>query len=205
MAAGINFFCTPPEELDVLRYLLSSHEVVAFDRRIARPQVLPTIDAMAPPVWPASFECFLWLRSSGPLEWRLSKPELGGKTHGDLLDSLVTSLNWERAPPPSGMAMLDTNRSPVLLYRRGRTDGRTIGPCDLVSTPSAADRVSPVFAQWVRRCFSWIRRRSTRIHDWRRQHPSLANPLSILSSIYAFPQAFDAINSGKHNFVISRR
>jgi hypothetical protein len=203
MAAGIKFFCTPPEELEVLRYLLSSDGVVAFDRRIARPQVLPTIDAMAPPSWPTPFACFLWLRSSGPLEWHSAKPEVGGKTHGDLVHSLIASMSWDGAPPPAGMAMLDTNRSPVLLYRRGPMDGRTIGPCDLTSMPSAADRVSPVFAQWVRRCFSWIRRRSTRVHDWRSQHPSLANPLSLLSSIYAFPKALEAITSGKHDFVIT--
>ena len=202
MAAGIFFFCTPSEELDVLRYVLSTGEILAFDRRIASPQVLPTIDALTPPTWPAPFECFLWLRSSGPLEWHTSRPTDLGKTHGDLVHTVVTRLNWDASPPPEGKAILDTNRSPVLLYRRGPSSGATIGPCELVSTPSAPERVSPDFAQWVRRCLSWIRRRSTRIHDWRRPHPTLPNPLSILSSIYAFPRALQKIDAGKHEFVV---
>lgn len=112
-------------------------------------------------------------------------------------------MNWDSAQPQAGKAMLDINRSPVLLYRRGPTEGSTIGPCDLVSTPAAPERVSPEFAQWIRRSFSWIRRRSTRIHDLRNPHPHLPNPLSLVSSIYAFPKALDAIRSGRHDYVIT--
>lgn len=202
MTAAINFFCTASEESDVLRYLLSTGEVLAFDRAIAHPQTLPTIDALAPPAWPAPFSCFLWLRSCGPLQWHSSRPAVGGATHGDLVHSVLVNQSWSDSPPPAGAAMLDTNRSPVFLYRRGRLDGQNMGPCGLASTPSAAERVSPDFARWVRRCFSWIRGRSTRIHDWRSPHPTLANPFQLASSIYAFPKALEAIASGKHEFTI---
>jgi hypothetical protein len=218
MAAGILYFCTPSEELDVLRYVLSTGEVLAFDRNIASPQVLPTIDALSPPTWPAQFECFLWLRSSGPLEWHLSKPAALGETHGDLVHAVVTRLNWEANPPPAGMAVLDTNRSPVLRYRRGPIahmsphppyfsvprgpDGTKMGPCELASMSSAPERVSSEFASWVRRCFSWIRRHSTRIQCGQSRHPTVPNPLSIMNSVYAFPGALAELDSGEHEFAV---
>jgi hypothetical protein len=218
MAAGIFYFCTPNEELDVLRYVLATGEVLAFDRSVASPQVLPTIDALSPPTWPAQFDCFLWLRSSGRLEWHSSKPADLGRTHGDRVHNVITRLNWEENPPPPGMGVLDTNRSPVLLYRRGPiaqmfpsppffsvsrgTDGTRMGPCQLISTPSAPEHVSPDFARWVRRCFSWIRRNATRIQGGQSRHPTLPNPLSIMNSIYAFPGALAKLESGEHEFAI---
>jgi len=69
MAAEIIFFCTPPEELELLEHLVTSGEVVAFDRLVATPQVLPIIDVMSPPTWPvpsnASFGCGPLAHSSG--------------------------------------------------------------------------------------------------------------------------------------------
>jgi hypothetical protein len=136
VTAEINFFCMPQEELAVLRHVIGSSDIVAFDRSLAAPQTIPTIDATAPPRWPAPFACFLWLRSAGPLRWHAPPPVFGGATPGDRVQSLIANLNWTARPPAPEKAMLDSNMSPVLMYRRGSLDGEAMGPCRLISMPA---------------------------------------------------------------------
>jgi hypothetical protein len=98
--------------------------------------------------------------------------------------------------------MLNFETSPVLVYRRSQVCEGRLGPALLISQASNADRVSERFAKWVRRCLSWVRRRTKRIHDYREQHPGLPNPDSLVSSIYAFPDAQAELESGQHPFAL---
>jgi hypothetical protein len=123
-----------------------------------------------------------------------------GSTHGELVNRLFAAENWDAASPVDGEAMLDFEKSPVLVYRRSQLRDDRLGPGLLISQASNAERVSQDFSKWVRRCLSWVRRRANRIHDYQAKHPGLPNPAGLLNSIYAFPDAEAELASGRHRF-----
>lgn len=202
LTAQVEFFCSAREESALLGYLSSTGDVVALIPVLPRKNSLPVLDLDNPIPWPESFVAYLWLRSAGSLCWHDSRPTVSGETHGELVSQLFAAERWDTVSPGEGEAMIDFERSPILAYRRSVLREGLLGPCILISQASNVERVSPDFAKWVRRCLSWVRRRSTRIHDYRRQHPALPNPDSLLNSIYAFPDALAELESGHHRFAI---
>src|ERR1700719_1674146 len=98
-------------------------------------------------------------------------------------------MSWEANPPRGGDGLLDVEGSPVMIYQRGAVLERRYGPCLLLCPASNPERVSKSFAAWTRRCFSWVRRQSTRVHDWRVPSSTIPNPDRLLNSVYAFPDA----------------
>jgi hypothetical protein len=202
LSAQVEFFCSAREELDLLGYLLSTGDVVVLSPRLYRENPFSVLDLSKPAPWPDPFAAFLWLRSSGPLQWYESRPIVDGRTHGELVNRLFASERWDADSPGEDEAMLDFEKSPIFVYQRSLLREGYLGPCILISQASNAERVSLEFAKWVRRCLSWVRRHSTRIHDYRAQHPALHNPDGLLNSIYAFPDAETNLGSGHHNFAI---
>lgn len=205
MVAQVEFFCSPREEDAVLRYLRGSGDVVAFPVTFHRPATVPITPLQPLPPWPEPFDVFIWLRSAGPLVWHTERPTVAGDTHGQLVNRLFASDTWDNARRDEGLALLDVDLSPVLVYRRALSVDGQVGPCLLLSRASNLDRVSPEFARWVRRVQGWVRRNAKRIHDWRSKNPSIPNPHMILNSIYAFPDALAEIQSGAHHFAILLR
>ena len=92
---------------------------------------------------------------------------------------------------------------PAKAYEPSHPQLRIAFDGDAVIFGDESERVSQEFAKWVRRCLSWVRRRTKRIHDYREQHPNLPNPGRLLNSIYAFPDAYAEVESGRHHFVIT--
>lgn len=182
MTARADFFCSPAEEKAILEYLLQSGDVIALTYRLRGSPDLPAVDWTAVSPWPEPFDCFLWLRSAGSMKWHRSRPEAKGETHGELVNRVLASMAWDADAPPGGEGFLDVETSPAMIYRRSTVlDGRS-GPCLLLCPPSNPDRISKEFAAWTRRCFAWIRRDSTRVHDWRAPSSTLPNPMHLLTS-----------------------
>jgi len=205
VVAQVEFFCSPEEEAYVLDYVRQSADVMALPMALQMPSALSAVSLELLPAWPAPFDVFIWMRSAGQLAWHNARPIVQGETHGQLVNRLFAANAWDAASPHAGLAMLDLDASPVLIYRRALVRDGQIGPCVLFARASNIDRVSPDFAKWTRRVLSWVRRHSQLIHDWRKQHPTLPNPYSIVSSIHAFPDALADIESGKHPFAILLR
>lgn len=189
----------------MLQYLERNADVVAFALGHHAPSALSTIAITQAPPWPAPYDIFIWLRSAGPLVWHTERPRVEGETHGQLVNRLFASEAWDQHPPDDHRAMLDVDASPVVVYRRSLTLDGQVGPCALFSPATNAANVAPAFEKWVRRILSWVRRKSTRIHDWRHQCSELPNPHGIVSSLYAFPKALARIRSGDHDYAILLR
>jgi hypothetical protein len=198
----LDFFCSSNEEKSILKYLLHSGDVIGLTSRLRGSPDLPPIDWTAVPAWPEPFSCFLWLRSAGSMNWHRSRPEAKGKTHGELVNRLLASMAWEANPPRGDEGMLDVETSPVMIYRRSMVlEGRS-GPCLLICPASNPERISKGFAAWKRRCFAWVRRHGTRVHDWRVPSSTLPNPDGLLNSVYAFPEALIRLKRGDHEYAI---
>ena len=89
-----------------------------------------------------------------------------------------------------------------MIYRRSAVlEGRS-GPCLLLCPASNPERISKEFADWARRCFAWVRRHSTRVHDWRAPSITLPNPDRLLNSVYAFPEALIRLKRSDNEYAI---
>ena len=202
MTARSDFFCSPTEEKSILEHLLHSGDVIGLTYRLRGSPDLPPVDWTAVPPWPEPFSCFLWLRSAGSVQWHTSRPEVKGETHGELVNRVLASMTWDADPLQQDEGLLDVERSPVMIYRRSTVlEGRS-GPCLLLCPPSNPDRISKEFAAWARRCFAWVRRHGTRVHDWRAPSSTLPNSDHLLNSIYAFPEALVRLKRGDHGYAI---
>lgn len=77
---------------------------------------------------------------------------------------------------------------------------KRLGTCTVKAPPSNLERVGPEYAQYVKRSMAWIRRRGTIVHDWRTPSKSLWNPNSLLSTVYAFPEALSEMETEPNKF-----
>jgi len=204
MAGRIDFFCAAGEERTLLDYVLAG-DVVGLEPRVEKPDAILALDIRSLPAWPAPSRCYLWLRSAGPLHWHTAPPGVKGETHGELVANVLVAEAWERRRPEAGEGFIDVDRSPLLVYERPGNGRGPLLPSALVCPASSPDQVSSEYAGWVRKIWAWIRRRATRVHDWRERHPRLRNDLMILSSVYAFPEALARLDEEPGAYAISVR
>jgi|GEM_PF-5876476 len=202
MTAQLEFYCSAREEEQLFTYLQATGDLVGIPPTLHDPSDLRYLDLNERPGWPAPCDVLLWKRSLGQLRWYGEAPVVEGVTHEEFVHRLFAREEWDELAPGPDEALLDFDLSPVLYYRRSLVRGGQVGPCLLLSGAANAERVSHEFAKWMNRCFSWIRRHSTRVHGPENMNPALPNPYSICNSIYAFPDALSEIEGGKHPYVV---
>jgi hypothetical protein len=202
MTAQVQFFCTPAEERDVLRYLTKSEGTLAYDVTDGRlTKCAPfSVDDIPDQSSPLSF--YIHQPAHGSLIWHTSQPAVEGPTHSSFVKNLFAREEWDKRGFGDKDKMIDTDLSPIICYRRGVLQNGRTGPNMVLAPPSNLQRVSPEYYRWVRRSLAWIRRRGAIVHDYRKQSDTIPNPHSIVSTIYAFPGVLEAIESNDHSFAI---
>ena len=183
MAGRIDFFCDEGEERELLGYVAKSGEVVRLELALHDPSAPVVINVSPVKPWLSPEDCYLWLRSAGPLRWHVRRPTATGSDHGELVASVLALEQWDRTQPHTGQALLNVDTSPVLRYYRPAVREGVREPCVLCCDASHPRHVSPLFDQWMRRLSGWIRRNAGRVHDWREPSAVLRNDYRLAYSV----------------------
>lgn len=202
MTAQVEFFCSPDEERDVLRYLTKTGDTHVFDVRDQQMTPWDSFSADELPGWPDPLHIYLFQPAQGTLIWHTSPPSVTGLTHRSFVMNLFAREEWDERRLGGDDKMFDTDLSPILCYRRGAFCDGKMGPNLVLAPPSNLQRIGSEYERWVNRSLAWIRRRGTIVHDYRKQSTTIPNPHSIVNTIYAFPDVLQNIESNDHKFII---
>ncbi len=112
---------------------------------------------------------------------------------------LLNQLNWRLLSPAAEEGLMDSNASPVLLWKPGHSDDSMLRISEIGSQADSMSAVSPEYGRWVNRTMGWVRRRGTKV--WGRQRhdvrPDLDIDLGLIgNTIYALPGALAALEAG---------
>lgn len=108
-------------------------------------------------------------------------------------------MNRARLKPSVRKGLLvDSNRSPVMLWLPGRRDDTTLRVSSIGSQADSMRAVSVEYERWVNRTTAWVRRRGTQVWGLDRSNvrPDLDIEWGPVSSIYALPGALRFLESG---------
>ena len=202
MTAQVEFFCSPDEERDVLRYLANESATEFFDVKNDCMKPWSSFSINSLPEWPDPLHLYLWKPKHGPLIWHTSRPAIAGSTHRSFRMNLSAHKRWDELGLSGNDKLLDSDLSPILCYQRGHVHDGKVGPNLVLAPPSNLKRVGAEYERWVKRSLAWIRRRGKIVHDWRKQSATIPNPEMLLSTIYAFPDVREDLASTNHNFAI---
>jgi hypothetical protein len=94
--------------------------------------------------------------------------------------------------------LVDSNRSPVLLWKPGYDSVTELGTSSIGSQADSMRSVSADYERWANRVMSWIRRRGTAVWGLDRFNvrPDLDIDLEFLNSVYALPSALRRLEEG---------
>jgi hypothetical protein len=125
MTAQVEFFCSPREEIEVLRYLTQAAGVQVFDVTQQKLMRWADFSPGAVPDWTQPIGIHLWNSAHGSLIWHTSCPEVAGPTHGSFVKNFFAQLDWKSLGLGNRDRLIDTDLSPILQYTRGDfRDGR---------------------------------------------------------------------------------
>ena len=202
MTAQVQFFCTPAEEREVLRYLTQPEGTRVYDVAEGKLRSWDAFSAFEVPDYSAPLSLYIHQPAHGSLVWHTSQPNVAGPTHNSFVMNFLARQAWDDQKLVAGDRMIDTDLSPIISYHRGTVfEGRAGQNC-VLAPPSNLQRVGPEYERWVKRALAWIRRRGTIVHDYRKQSATISNPHSIVSTIYGFAGVLNDIESNTHQFVI---
>ena len=202
MTAQVEFFCSPSEERNVLRYLTKADGTVVYD--VSAGSLSPcesfSVDEILDP--PSPLSLYICQPTYGSLIWHTSRPTAAGPTHGSLVSNLFSREEWDERGLGNNDRMIDADLSPIICYRRGALRDGKLGQNTVIASPSSLNRVGSEYEKWVKRSLAWIRRHGTIIHDYRKQSDTIPNPHSIVNTIYALPDVLADVESNQHSFAI---
>ena len=201
MTAVAQFFCSPEEEAEVVRYLTKEAGTKVFDVRRRALDPWDDFSADSLPDWAERLSVFIWRPDLGPLVWHTSQPIVEGPTHGNFVANVFAREEWDRRELHGDDKLLDVDLSPLLCYRRGNVRNGLRAPNHVLAQPSSLARAGRDYEAWVKRSLAWVKRRGKLIHD-HRKCSSLPNPDLIVSPIYAFAGAQLEIESGNHGYAL---
>jgi len=117
---------------------------------------------------------------------------------GSSVHAVFNRLNWEKLAPAEDEALMDSNASPTILWSPARLHAEVIFPSSLGSQADSMAGISKDYEKWVNRSMSWIRRNGTRVWglEGRQARPDLDIDLSFISTVFALPDALQAMESG---------
>jgi hypothetical protein len=202
MARGINFYCSPRDELSLLERLLRESRVSLLRPPPKGSDELRPLTLNDVPEWPERFDCLLWLTSEGPIYWHRSTPSGDLSTHNRTVATVIAHEEWSAIPDGPDKAMIDTERSPILVYRRSQLRDGRMNYCKLYSAVSSSARISATYDKWVTSCFSWIRRHAVCVHSYKAINKTLPGHDWLASSVHAFPEAAVELSSPDHRYAI---
>jgi hypothetical protein len=81
MTAQVEFFCSPDEEREVLRYLSNADAMEFFDVRERRLTPWKSFSINDLSDWPDPLHIYLWQPTHGSLIWHTLRPEVAGSTN----------------------------------------------------------------------------------------------------------------------------
>lgn len=107
-------------------------------------------------------------------------------------------LNWERLRPAAPEGLVDSNSSPVLLWRPGRWTAEKIQTSEIGSQADSIAALSDDYARWVNRATNWVRRKGTKVWGLGTTsiRPDLDIRLTTVTTVYALPDALASLESG---------
>jgi hypothetical protein len=191
MPTAIDFFATHEDEDALLDYL-GEPEAITLHTWPISPLGLPPL---ARGDLGTMHSVMVVSRALGPP--RLIHPD-DAAMQGAGRAAVFNRMNWERLSPGRTDGLVDSNASPVLLWRRGTREGSVIHQSQIGLQADSMSAVSGDYERWVNRVTSWVRRRGTRVWGLERDalRPDLTIVIDHISSIYALPGALEALKAG---------
>ena len=203
MTANVDFFCTKSEEQIVIRYLLKDKNVVMYDVFGDKLRQSDTTTLVSSSDWESELSLFFLHAELGDWVLHATRPHVElNANHGQLVASLLARERWDQSSMSHGEGLIDFERSPALVYRRGQRKSGRIRASRLTACPSRLSGVSVEYEKWVKRALGWVRRKGEIVHDYRTQSRVIPNPDHLLTTTYAWPEAKAVIDSGNHLFEI---
>jgi len=108
-------------------------------------------------------------------------------------------LNRERlSPGPENGLLVDSNRSPVLLWKPGASAATEFRTSSIGSQADSMKAVSNDYERWGNRVMGWIRRRGIAVWGLNGSgvRPDLDIDVGFLNSVYALPGALRKLEAG---------
>jgi hypothetical protein len=101
-------------------------------------------------------------------------------------------------PGPENGLLVDSNRSPVLLWRPGSNATTELRTSTIGSQADSMKAVSDEYQRWANRVMGWMRRQGTAVWglNGARVRPDLDINVSFLNSVYALPGALRQLEAG---------
>jgi hypothetical protein len=107
-------------------------------------------------------------------------------------------VNWERLRPHSDEGLVDSNRSPVLLWSPATRTSESLSSGHIGTQADSMKAVSADYERWVYRVMSWVRRRGTVVWGWKPEHQRSDLDLrrTDVTTVYALPEALALLQRG---------
>jgi hypothetical protein len=191
VVAAVHYFATESDQESLLDYLGEPDRVSlrpwpvldpaekALTRRQARAR--EHVAVVSPAVGPPAL-----VRPGDPA---MNEPGRAG---------LFNRLNWERLSPGDDAGLIDSNASPVLFWKPGRSDDSVLRVSEIGSQADRMRAVSLDYERWVNRVLGRVRRQGVKVWglEERRVRPDLDIAVPFVSTIYALPDALAALEAG---------
>jgi hypothetical protein len=199
MSAAIYFFATGADERLLLEYLFADDAIHVLVQTGNSVVVTPAKEIRRSKLRTSKSIC-IHNKDTGRLVWHRRRPRLNKRTHASLVRTLFDRDQWDTSSVKPGDALLDFERSAVLTFVHGRSQNRHVLPSGLHAAPGSIRRLGAKYDRWISRCWTFVRKHSTLIHNWK--SPSKLVPNTNLITVFAFPDALKKIRSGRHNYGI---
>src|SRR5690349_11562320 len=112
MTAQVQFFCTPAEEREVLRYLTRPEGTRVYDVAEGKLRTWDAFSADDIPDGPASLSLYIHQPAHGSLAWHTSQPNVAGPTHNSFVMNFLAREVWDDQKLVAGERMIDADLSP---------------------------------------------------------------------------------------------
>jgi hypothetical protein len=191
VVAGIHYFATARDQESFLDYLGEPQSVTLRPWPVLSPSAAPLSRGQAL----GTAQVTMVSAAFGPPS--LIRPGDAAMSESSKA-GVFNRLNWQRMSPGDGEGLIDSNVSPVLLWKPGNCDGSVLRVSQIGSQADSMSAISAEYERWVNRVMGWVRRRGTKV--WGRQagnvRPDLDIAVAFVSTIVALPGALAALQAG---------
>lgn len=191
MVAAIHYFATARDQESLLNYLGEPESVTLSPWPVLDPSraTLSRCQALASVHVTVVSTAFGPPSLIRPGDAAMNEPTKAG---------VFNRLNWRQLSPGDEAGLIDSNISPVLFWRPGRSDVSALRVNEIGSQADSMSAVSQEYERWVNRTMGWVRRRGTKVWGLQRRNvrPDLDIALAVVSTIYALPCALAALEAG---------
>lgn len=199
MVAGIHFYATPGDELQLLDFAMTSGKARLFPwgkMTVAKPTFFEVSEL--PPQSERTQHYGIVDQSYGPIRFIDERPT--ESEPGRARTFAFDLMNWDEETPVSGEGIVDWNRTPALFWDRGKLnrDGE-MGVSDIGTQADSMNEVSAEYRKWVNRVMSWVRRKGVKVAhmgELTDDAVGLKFRIELLNSVYALPEAMAFFRAG---------